>query len=138
MAIKWLSGDYPLHEIVFVRGLVAILITLAIFVPLEGSYRNLLSKRLPLHLLRGLSLVIGNMTFFAGLAALPLAEAVAIYTIGGARALRLDDQTGTIETGKLADLIILDQNIFEIPIEDVGSTQIDCTYFEGQPLYEQK
>ena len=79
MVIKWLSGDYPLHQIVFIRGVVAIVITLAIFVPLEGSYRNIVSKRLPLHLLRGLSLVIGNMAFFAGIAALPLAEGVAIF-----------------------------------------------------------
>lgn len=79
MAIKWLSGGYPLHEIVFIRGIVAICVTLAIMVPLEGGYRNLLSKRLGLHLLRGFALVIGNMTFFAGLASLPLAEAVAIF-----------------------------------------------------------
>ena len=79
MAIKWLSGGYPLHEIVFIRGCVAICVTLAIMVPLEGGYRNLLSKRLGLHLLRGFALVIGNMTFFAGLASLPLAEAVAIF-----------------------------------------------------------
>ena len=52
-----------------------------------------------------------------------LAEAVAIYTIGGARALSLGDRTGSIETGKLTDLIILDQNIIEISIEDIGSTQ---------------
>ena len=70
--------------------------------------------------------------------AITLAEAVEIYTIGGARALRIDDRTGSIETGKLADLIILDRNIFEIPIEDIGSTQVYRTYFEGQLVYEQE
>ena len=39
----------------------------------------LLSKRIPLHLLRGFALVVGNMTFFAGLASLQLAEGVAIF-----------------------------------------------------------
>lgn len=79
MTIKWLSGDYPLHQIVFIRAGVAILLTLTILVPLEGGIRNLLSKRIALHLLRGFALVIGNMTFFTSLAALPLAEAVAIF-----------------------------------------------------------
>ena len=79
MAIKWLSGGYPLHEIIFIRASVAISVTLAIFVPLEGGYRNLLSRRWRLHLLRGGAIVIGNMAFFTGLASLPLAEAVAIF-----------------------------------------------------------
>jgi len=69
--------------------------------------------------------------------AITLAEAIEIYTIHGARALRLDDRTGSIETGKLADLIVLDRNIFEIAIEDVGDTQIYQTYFEGNLVYEQ-
>ena len=79
MAIKWLSGGYPLHEIIFIRAGVAMCLTLAILVPLEGGYRNLLSKQIPLHLLRGFALVIGNMTFFTSLASLPLAEAVAVF-----------------------------------------------------------
>ena len=79
MGIKWLSGGYPLHEIVFFRAAIAICVTLAILVPLEGGYHILLSKRIPLHLLRGFALVIGNMTFFTGLASLPLSEAVAIF-----------------------------------------------------------
>ncbi len=81
MAIKWLSGDYPLHEIIFFRAVVAITLTLAILVPLEGGYQNLRTKRLPLHLLRGLAVVIANMAFFTGLATLPLGEATAIFFI---------------------------------------------------------
>jgi len=69
--------------------------------------------------------------------AITLAEAIEIYTIHGARALRLDDRTGSIETGKLADLIVLNRNIFEVAIEDVGNTQIYQTYFEGNLVYEQ-
>jgi drug/metabolite transporter (DMT)-like permease len=81
MAIKWLSGDYPLHEIILARALVAITLTLSILVPLEGGYRNLRTKRLPLHLLRALAVVIANMTFFTGLATLPLGEATAIFFV---------------------------------------------------------
>jgi len=55
--------------------------------------------------------------------AISLTEAIEIYTIHGARALRLEHRIGTLEVGKLADFIILDRNIFEIPIKDVGDTQ---------------
>ena len=68
--------------------------------------------------------------------AITLAEAIEIYTIQGARALRLEDRTGSIEVGKLADFIVLDRNIFEIPIEDVGATQVYQTFFEGSLVYE--
>jgi len=79
MAIKWLSGGYPLHQIVFIRAGIAILVTLTVFVPLEGGYANLLSKRWRLHMLRGLAIVIGNLCFFTAIASMPLAETVAIF-----------------------------------------------------------
>lgn len=79
MAIKWLSGGYPLHEIVFIRAAVAICVTLGLLIPLEDGYRSLLSKRWRLHMLRGLAIVVGNMCFFTALASMPLAETVAIF-----------------------------------------------------------
>ena len=47
--------------------------------------------------------------------AVTLEEAISIYTVHGARALRLEDQIGSLEVGKLADLIVLEKNLFEIP-----------------------
>jgi len=81
MAIKWLSGGYPLHQIILVRALIALLFTLCIFVPLEGGIGILKTRRLKLHLLRGLAVVIANMTFFTGLASLPLSEATAVFYV---------------------------------------------------------
>ncbi len=81
MAIKWLSGDYPLHEIILARSLIAILLTLAILVPFEGGYRNLLTRRWRLHLLRGGVIVVANMAFFLALASLPLGEVTAIFFV---------------------------------------------------------
>ena len=78
-AIKFLSGDYPLHEIVFVRATVAMLITLLIIMPFEGGFSNLDTKRPGLHVIRGLLLVMANMTFFLSLATIPLSEATAIF-----------------------------------------------------------
>ena len=79
MAIKWLSGGYPLHQIVFIRAAVAICVTLAVLVPLEDGYRSLMSKRWRLHMLRGFAIVVGNMCFFTALASMGLAETVAVF-----------------------------------------------------------
>ena len=81
MAIKWLSGDYALHQIVLIRALIALIVTLAIFVPLEGGYRNLRTRRPLLHLLRGLAIIVTNMTYFTALATLPLGEATALFFV---------------------------------------------------------
>lgn len=81
MGIKFLSGDYPLHQVVLVRASVALVFTMVIFMPLEGGLRNIRTKRPVTHLLRGLCVVSANMTFFAAIAALPLADAVAIFFV---------------------------------------------------------
>ncbi len=81
MLIKTLTGNYPLHQIVLIRAVVALIIILGIFMPLEGGYRNLRSKRWRLHIFRGLCVVVANMAFFIGIAAMPLAEATAIFFV---------------------------------------------------------
>ena len=64
VGIKFLSGDYPLHQIVFVRTLVALTLTVGLIIPLEGGFTLLKTKHIKMHLLRGLSVVIANMVFF--------------------------------------------------------------------------
>jgi drug/metabolite transporter (DMT)-like permease len=81
MIVKWFSGDYPLHQVVFIRSSVALIVTLAVIMPLDGGFANLRTKRLGLHLLRGLAVVVANLTFFAGIAVLPLSEATAIFFV---------------------------------------------------------
>lgn len=78
--IKFLSDAYPLHQIVFVRSLVGITVSLMI-VRFEGGLGILRTTRPGLHLLRGLLLVIANLTFFLALAAMPIAEATAIFFV---------------------------------------------------------
>lgn len=68
--------------------------------------------------------------------AITLEEAIEIYTIHGARAMKMEDRIGSIEVGKLADFIVLERNIFEIPIDEVADTVIRQTYFEGRLVYE--
>lgn len=80
-AIKFLSGGYALHQIVLIRALIGLGFLLVIVMPLTGGYHHLRTRRLPAHVLRGLFVVFANMTFFLGLAALPIAEATALFFV---------------------------------------------------------
>lgn len=79
--VKFLSGGYPLYQLIFLRTIFGLTFLLAVVVPLTGSVSMLKTRRLHLHILRGLCVVFANFCFFLGLAALPLAEAVAIFFI---------------------------------------------------------
>lgn len=81
VGIKFLSGDYPLHQVVLVRASVGLLITLIVFIPMEGGFSLLRTKHLGLHATRGLFVVMANMLFFLGLADIPLSEATAIFFV---------------------------------------------------------
>ena len=78
MLIKRLSGGYPLHQIVFTRSAIGILLGL-VLVKLEGGFHLLKTRQPGLHLLRGLLIVISNMSFFLALSVLTLAEATALF-----------------------------------------------------------
>ena len=75
---KFLSGDYPLYEVVMMRSIGAMIVLLVIIVPLEGGYHLLRTHQPKLHLMRCAAVLFANLCFFTGLAILPLAEAVAI------------------------------------------------------------
>lgn len=81
VAIKFLSGDYALHQIVLIRSAIGLVIIVALIAPLTNGWTIARTGRLRMHLLRGLCVVFANMTFFLGLAAMPLADAVAIFFV---------------------------------------------------------
>ena len=81
MCIKFISGDYALHQIVFFRSIIGLGLLLGLLVPFSGGLVSLRTKRLGLHLLRGLCVVFANLCFFLGLASLQLADGVAIFFI---------------------------------------------------------
>lgn len=66
---------------------------------------------------------------------LDLAEALAAYTAGSAYVNHLDDETGTIERGKLADVVVLDRDPFAHPAAEIASTGIVATYVQGRQVY---
>ena len=80
MLIKQLSGAYPLHEMVFIRSAVGIVFSLAIL-QFEGGIAMLRTRQPGLHIARGIFIVGANMAFFAALAAMPLADATALFFV---------------------------------------------------------
>ncbi len=78
MLVKQLSGGYPLHQVVFARSAIGVLFSLAL-VQIEGGWHLLKTNQPGLHLLRGVMVVVTNMTFFVALAVLPLADATALF-----------------------------------------------------------
>jgi len=67
---------------------------------------------------------------------LSLEEMIAAYTINGAFANYLETQTGSLEVGKKADLVVLEKNLFEIPAETIADVRVAMTVFNGMVVYE--
>lgn len=67
-------------------------------------------------------------------------QAIRGFTLGGAEALGADysEQFGSIETGKSADMVVLNHNLFEIPETKIHKTEVQKTLFKGEVVYEAK
>jgi len=57
------------------------------------------------------------------------------YTLNAAKALRLDQQIGSLAPGKQADLIILDRDVFKVSDDELFDTQVLKTFFAGKQVY---
>ena len=57
------------------------------------------------------------------------------YTKHVAYAMKLEDQIGSIEPGKFADLVVLDRNLFAIPVQQISQTQVLMTLFNGRQVF---
>ncbi len=64
-----------------------------------------------------------------------LKDALAAYTIGSAYVTFRDRETGSIEPGKLADIIVLDQNLFTIPPAQLSEVKVLLTLLGGKEVY---
>jgi len=67
---------------------------------------------------------------------LTVAQAVEAYTLGAAFAGRREKTEGSIEVGKVADLIIISQNIFDINPHKIGATKVVATIVGGRLVYQ--
>jgi predicted amidohydrolase YtcJ len=64
-----------------------------------------------------------------------LVTALDMYTRNAAYIMRLEDKTGSIEVGKRADLIVLDRNLFEIPLTEINEAKVLLTMMDGKTVY---
>ena len=66
---------------------------------------------------------------------LDLTDALDAFTIGTAYVNHLDDETGSIEPGKFADLVVVDRNPFDEGGMSIGETRALLTLVEGEPVH---
>ncbi len=67
---------------------------------------------------------------------LSLSEAIWGYTMGPALATGLQRSAGSLSPGKLADFIVLDRNIFNIPPQEIAKTRVEMTVLDGLIAYQ--
>ncbi len=65
-----------------------------------------------------------------------LATMIDAYTINGAWLANRDDEVGSIEVGKQADIVVYDRNLFEIAPDALSEASVDLTIFDGRIVYE--
>ena len=61
--------------------------------------------------------------------------AIRAYTVNASYLMQQEDEVGSIEKGKLADIIVLDRNIVEIDLDEVGETKVLLTLLEGEEVW---
>ncbi len=69
-------------------------------------------------------------------ARLNLEQAITAYTSAAAYLLKDASRRGSLEVGRLADFIVLDRNLFEVPALEIHQTQVDLTVLEGRIIYQ--
>jgi len=71
-----------------------------------------------------------------------LADTIKIFTLNGAIAMEHADITGSIEVGKYADMVVLNQNLFDLVEEDradeISETLVERTLFEGRVVFDRE
>ncbi len=64
-----------------------------------------------------------------------LDAAIRAYTLNAAYLMRQESRVGSLEIGKLADLVILDRNLFDFPSAQIGDAQVVATILEGRTIW---
>ena len=69
-------------------------------------------------------------------AGLTLPTVIRAITANSAYELHVEQDVGTLEVGKLADLIVLDRNLFKIPAREIGAVKVLLTIIGGRVIYQ--
>ena len=64
-----------------------------------------------------------------------VAEAIRAYTMGSAYASFDDQIKGSIEPGKLADMVVVSEDILSIPAVEIEKVRVETTVFDGKVIY---
>ena len=67
---------------------------------------------------------------------LTVEDGIRSYTINNAYQMHMDDRLGSIEAGKYADLVILEKNIFEVPVSEIHKVKVCETIMDGKTIYK--
>jgi len=65
-----------------------------------------------------------------------LDEMLRAYTINAAYLMHQENTTGSVEVGKAADLIVLEQNLFRIPVDAIGDVRVLRTMIDGVTVHQ--
>jgi len=66
---------------------------------------------------------------------LSLAAMIEAYTINAAWLMHHENITGSIEVGKRADIVVLDRNLFDIPVTEINEAQVVETLLDGETVW---
>ena len=66
---------------------------------------------------------------------MPLPAMIDVYTRNGAFIMDREDKVGTIEDGKWTDLVVLEENLFEVPSALTGDVKVHMTLLQGEVVY---
>jgi predicted amidohydrolase YtcJ len=64
-----------------------------------------------------------------------LEEMITTFTFNGAYANFLDEHTGSLEVGKMADIVVLERDLLEIPATEIAETKVVLTLVDGKEVY---
>jgi len=103
---------------------------------LNHDARFVLASDAPLMWVDTFSRLDGGEVALAPNEAIGLAEAIRAMTIDSAYLMSQEKEVGSIELGKMADMIVLDKNLFEIPPEEINTTKVLVTVFDGEVVYD--
>ena len=66
----------------------------------------------------------------------PLEDAIVMMTLNASRLMGREDEIGSVEVGKYADMVVLDQNLFEIDPVAISEANVKQTIFGGKVVYD--